>query len=482
MSLKRRAQGSSPLHTSKRRQILFPSVSNPVTPAKASSSVHLFPSSSSTPFPLYPSDSPSNPFGRTRTLSASLPSKSSYGRHLPLRFQFFRHGTNRDKEGVYRVVQVPLSYNFKHLRTLIAFLFGGQPGKSTDEEDERTGHLFEIRKKVVMYSNLYKPGTIRSSETSVRLSSSRDPYRYKQEWDYGVHWREDDEFDNEDEDEEDELSEEIENGQAQARWEAEEDYTLGHVWKPAINGEIPDDKSAIVYFHSSLSDSECPVQVQITLFKGPIPSRAGAGNTPYIFQARGHVYLSPLEDDELDPEEDYAEDLKMDIDIDTWNEPKNAFAKFLLDSVGISPPNFHQSQQDSSLSSTPSLTHDSSSPTRISDFLPSSPYTSSSSPMRHSKISTLAFPTSFTGYTPAPPPAQRKRVAYIQRRIERSKHKKPPKPVHGSDEDHDSDSSEAPVAGHQVKKFTGPQVIGERYITREQVMAIIGADDNVAEV
>lgn len=84
------------------------------------------------------------------------------------------------------------------------------------------------------------------------------------------------------------------------------------------------------------------MQVQITLFKGPIPSRAGAGNTPYIFQARGHVYLSPLEDDELDPEEDYAEDLKMDIDIDTWNEPKNAFAKFLLDSVGISPPNFHQ--------------------------------------------------------------------------------------------------------------------------------------------
>ncbi|KAJ4468890.1 hypothetical protein J3R30DRAFT_3714390 [Lentinula aciculospora] len=471
MALKRSAESCSPSRTSKRRQILFPSVSNPVTPAKTVSSVYQFPSSSSTPYPLFPSDSPSNPFGRTRTLSASLPAKSSFGRHLPLRFQFFRHGTSRDREGVYRVVQIPLSYNFKHLRTLIAFLFGGQPMSSADEDDENTGHLFEIRKNVVMFANRYKPGTIRRSETSVRLSSARDPYRYKDEWDYGEDWREDDD---EFEDEEDELSED---GQEQARWEAEEDYTLEHVWKPALNGEVPDDKAAIVYFHSSLSEFECPVQVQITLFKGPITSRVGSGNVPYVFQARGHVYLSPLDSDELDPEEDYAEDTQMNIDTDTWNEPKNGFAKFLIDSVGIAPPNFHQSRQ-SDVASTPSLIHDSSSPSRITDHFPSSPYPSSS-PMRAaiSKLSPLA--NSYPKYTPAPPPVQRKRVAYILKRIERSKHKKPPKPVTGSGKE---DDSKRGTASHAVEKPTGPRGIDGRYLTREQAMAIIGADDNVAEV
>ncbi|KAJ3998103.1 hypothetical protein F5050DRAFT_1806232 [Lentinula boryana] len=477
MSLKRGAD-SSPARSSKRRQILFPSVSNPVTPAKTPSSIYQFPSSPSTPYPLYPSDSPSNPFGRTRTLSASLPPKSSFGRHLPLRFQFFRHGMKRGREGVYRVVQVPLSYNFKHVKTLIAFLFGGQPEKSPDEEDEKTGHLFEIRENVVMYSNLYKLGTIKKSETSVRLSSARDPYRFKQEWDYGEDWRDDDD-DEFDEREEDQLAEDSEDGKEEARWEAEEDYTLGHVWKPALGGEVPDAKTAIVYFHSSLSDTECPIQVQITLHKGTIPSRKGAGNSPYVFEARGHVYLSPLDHDELDPEEDYTEDLKMDIDPSAWNEPTNAFAKFLIESAGIPLPDFSQSKGLSE-NSTPSLVHDFSSPSRITDPFPSSPYLSSSSPVRagYSKSSPLAFSASFPEYTPAPPPAQRKRVAYIQKRIERSKRKKLAKPDNGSDREEDS----KPNAATAAEKPSGPRGIDGRYLTREEAMRIIGADDNVAEV
>ncbi|KAF9063490.1 hypothetical protein BDP27DRAFT_1451233 [Rhodocollybia butyracea] len=419
MSLKRSMTASSPVRASKRRQILFPSISDPVTPAKADIA-HSFPSSSPcTPYPAYPSDSPTNPFGRTRTLSASLPPKSTFGRHMPLRFQFFRQGTNRDKEGVYRVVQVPLSYNFTHLKALIAFLFGGQAGK---EEDEETGHLFEIRKNVAMYSKLYRPGTIRKSDTTVRLSSARDPYRYKDEWDYGDSPEEADE--EEDEEEVDELSE-GESG-PEARWEAEEDYTVEHIWKPALKGRCPDDKTAIVYFHSSPSDSEHPVQVQITLYTGPVPNRTGAGNVPHVFDARGHVYLSPLTEHDL-AEGCFDEDLEMDIDPETWNLPKDAFAQFLIDSMAIPGPNFHRSQ-DPRTTSTSSLVVDEDC-SSITDLLPSSPYLPSSSPARAavSKSSPIRFPSSFPKFTPAPPPAQRKRVAYIQKRIERSKRKPIPK-------------------------------------------------------
>ncbi|KAJ3729869.1 hypothetical protein C8R42DRAFT_772387 [Lentinula raphanica] len=466
---KKRSADSSPARSSKRRQILFPSVSNPVTPAKTSGSFE-FPSSSSTPYPLYPSDSPSNPFGRTRTLSASLPPKSSFGRHLPLRFQFFRQGMRRDREGVYRVVQVPLSYNFKHLRSLIAFLFGNQAGPSSDEENEKTGHLFEIRKNVVMYSDSYKPGSIRKSETSVRLSSARDPYRFKREWDYEGDWRVDgaEEEDEDEEKENDQLTDDSENGEKSARWEAEEDYTLEHVWKPVRKGERPDDKTAIVYFHSSLSDTECPVQIHITLHKAPIPPRAGKGNSPYVFDARGHVYLSPLNVDDLDPDEDYTEDLTMDIEPDTWNEPQNSFATYLLESMGIPPPDFSKSVGRSDIS-TPSLVHDpTSSPSRITDLFPSSPFVSSSSPVRAStsKSSPIPFPSSFPKYTPAPPLAQRKRLAYIQKRIERSKKKKLPKC--GAEEKED------PLSKAEAEKL--------KQIAREEAMRIIGADDNVAEV
>lgn len=199
-----------------------------------------------------------------------------------------------------------------------------------------------------------------------------------------------------------------------------------------------------------------------------------------------------MDDDGTD---DYAEeDLKMDMDTDTWNEP-DAFEKFILDV--IPPPNFHQvctrirflcttsnhtfQSQDSTiastLASTPSLVPDSSSPVRITDVFPSSPY-ASSSPVRKSmsRISSLAFSaSSFPKYTPAPPPAQRKRVAYLQKRIERSKHKGK-NPFNVSDEE--GTKSTAVVA----EKPTGPKDMDGRILTREQAMAIIGADDDVEEV
>ncbi|KAE9390328.1 hypothetical protein BT96DRAFT_925980 [Gymnopus androsaceus JB14] len=455
MSLKRSA-AESPSRASKRRHFLFPSSSDPVTPAKTRSSIH-FPSSS-TPYPLYPSDSPSNPFGRTRTLSASLPPKTPFGRHLPLRFQFFRHGTKRDRDGVYRVVQVPLSYTFKHLKVLIAFLFGQFQRPSVDG-DEETGHLFEIRKNTAMYADSYKPGTIKKSETSVRLSSSKDPYRYKQEWDYGEDWREDDEEFEDD----DELSDEEDD--PDVTWEAEEDCTLEHLW----DRKSPSSETAIVYFDSSPLDPKHPVQIQITLFKGSIESRKGNGNSPYVFEARGHVYLYPL--DVLEMDDGYAEeDLKMDIDPDFWNEPSNAFAKFLL---GVIPaPEFSQSRE-SSIASTPShgtgFLFSTASIRRVSLYTLHNLLFSCA--QLHSQNFALAFSTSFPKYTPGPPPARRKRVAYLQKRIERSKHK-------GSNPFNDPDENDQA----KTKPAAGPKGMDGRILTREEAMAIIGADDDVAEV
>ena len=58
---------------------------------------------------------------------------------------------------MFRIVKVPQSYTFTYLRCLIAFIFevrscGGGP------EDE---HLFEIKKKVALYSARHKHGKIK---------------------------------------------------------------------------------------------------------------------------------------------------------------------------------------------------------------------------------------------------------------------------------------------------------------------------------
>ena len=59
--------------------------------------------------------------------------------------------------GIFQIIRVPQSYSFTHLRCLLAFLFevrscGGGP------EDK---HLFEINKRVALYSARHKPGQIK---------------------------------------------------------------------------------------------------------------------------------------------------------------------------------------------------------------------------------------------------------------------------------------------------------------------------------
>lgn len=70
-------------------------------------------------------------------------------------------------------------------------------------------------------------------------------------------------------------------------------------------------------------------------------------------------------------------------------------------------------------------------------------------------------------------------MAYLQKRIERSKHK-------GKNPFNDSDG-EGSEAGKKnvadvVEQPTGLRSMDGRFLTREEALAIIGADDDVAEV
>lgn len=209
----------------KRRMISMPHTPLP----NRFSRVHTIPRTpfTGTPYPTRPSDSPSNPFGRKRTqvLAHSLPPPTSFSQHLPLRFQFVRPGVSPRLGGIYRVVQVPLSYTFAQLRCLIAFLFGAGFG---DEREDR--HLFEVKKKLSLYSQMYKPGQIKSGFTAVKLSTARDPCRYRPEVDEDALSTVDCQSSpQQSEGDTGDFSEDADEGEGWT-WEPEEDYTLGHAW------------------------------------------------------------------------------------------------------------------------------------------------------------------------------------------------------------------------------------------------------------
>ncbi|KAF9260457.1 hypothetical protein L218DRAFT_989589 [Marasmius fiardii PR-910] len=424
-------------------------------------------SNTSTPYPPFPSDSPSNPFGRRRSLAPLLPPSTPFGRHVVLRLRFFRAGEVIDRRGVYRVVQVPLSYTFRHLKTLIAFLFGGQSGMD-DVEDEDIGHLFEVRRNVEMWARSYRHGAIKRGKTSIRLSSVCDPYRYKEEWDFNdASWDIGEDKGQEEEEETDELQEDDE-----PRWEAEEDYTLEHVWN-SEEDQLEDHEStprlkpvAIVYYYTPASNHEHKAQVHITLEDAPSPPRKGRGNTPTVFKARGHVYLSPVPEDDCDEWEE--EDWEAMLSPDNWNNPPKAFSGYLRRISSLPPPILykHSALSTTSITSTPGLANDfSSSPPKSSPF-PSTPFSpigrafslgllgsSSISPAPKRLIGV------FPKHTPALPHAQRKRSAYIAKRIERSKQRTRSRPrkedeIEGSQErvklqDRNSDGEEA-LAGNEL--------------------------------
>jgi hypothetical protein len=233
---------STPTKFVKRARSLSPV--SPETPPKrrrVSSAVsfnypYLPSSPGETPYPHRPSDSPSNPFGRKRTtaIKSCLPERTSFGKHLPLRFQFFPAGTTRpDDVDVHRITQVPLNYTFAHLRCLIHFLFGGENGvkmPSPDEDEESGGHLFQVMKNVERDPLGRR---IVKGLAWARLSNTDNPYLYKRDWEVDI-------SDFEDEDEDDAAAD-AKPAKEEVRWEAEEDMRLESVWggkEPRLHGIV----------------------------------------------------------------------------------------------------------------------------------------------------------------------------------------------------------------------------------------------------
>lgn len=236
------------------------------SPSTATSSSSLAtPGPFSTPYAYTPpSDSPTNPFGRIRKLALTgskltLPRATSFSKHLPLRFQIVRDAEGEGGEGTYRIVQVPLNYTFKHLQKLLFFLFDEERGSASGSSRSRAhvppaellrrhlhgqeGHLFEVQDSIRMYKlpatttraprSLFlslpsssalpsRVGHIRTGRTWAKLSSVRDPF-CRSDASLFRDGRCDGEVDAVDEGE-------GEDGEEDWIWEAEEDFTLGHVW------------------------------------------------------------------------------------------------------------------------------------------------------------------------------------------------------------------------------------------------------------
>ncbi|KIJ58157.1 hypothetical protein HYDPIDRAFT_44606 [Hydnomerulius pinastri MD-312] len=284
---------STPPRGPKRRQLVdsLP----PSSPFASSSSIFATPQTPRTPAYTWivPADSPTNPFGRIRRLTqgTTLPRPTSFSKHLPLRFQLVHpraDGRNVDRDGVYRVVQVPLTYTLAHLRKVIEYVFdpasdseiiepynlrrpsrrlsrGVASNKGKQPELVPVGHLFEVQKRVTMGRH----GEIKEAQTWIKASTVRDPYHYPGNESEDSLWLEDE-------------------GEGSTwRWEAEEDLTLMKVWPKG--GDLA---RGITYHH----DSE--TQIHITVNTKKIQSRKGVGNKPFLFMANGSVSL-PDPDDTL---------------------------------------------------------------------------------------------------------------------------------------------------------------------------------------
>ncbi|KAG8216324.1 hypothetical protein J3R82DRAFT_6394 [Butyriboletus roseoflavus] len=279
------ALSCTPSRGPKRRQLT--SSLPPSSPFPSSSSAFTTPRT-----PAYnwkvPADSPTNPFGRIRRLTqgTTLPRPTSFSKHLPLRFQFIHSrvdGREIDRDGIYRIAQVPLNYTLAHLRKLIEYIFDPatdaeivepydlrRPSRRTSsasssskgkqvELGDQVGHLFEIQRKIKMGC----AGQIKTAQTWIKASTTRDPYHYPGNKSEENLWLDAD------------------GAGEEWKWEAEEDYTLSKVWPKG--GDLA---RGIVYHHNA------EIRIHITVNTKKIQGRKGVGNMPFVFFSNGSLSLS----------------------------------------------------------------------------------------------------------------------------------------------------------------------------------------------
>lgn len=140
----------------------------------------------------------------------------------------------RDLDGdVHRVVQVPLSYTFTHMRCLVAFLFGSSKFARVEGKGEED-HLFELRKDIQppkipesdseddeeedeKQAEGSEAGRVRGGRVWAKLSTTRDPCRWRGR-------------EGELEDDEDEEQEPPDDDDEPWLWKDEDETTLGHAW------------------------------------------------------------------------------------------------------------------------------------------------------------------------------------------------------------------------------------------------------------
>ncbi|GJE86593.1 hypothetical protein PsYK624_026730 [Phanerochaete sordida] len=280
--------------------------SSPIRPRPRASSSFSTPFAYSLRTPLsVPQDSPTNPFGLKRSLAAlELPRATSFGKHICLRFQLCDDRFDRailkrkDRDGIFRIVQVPLNYSFRHIHKLILYLFasditdmhsnrvkramrnasaeakgkGRARGPGQTGAAEWGGHFFEVFKSAKLYRDSSpKYGMIMPhAKLRHKLSSVRERRLFRDLLDPDNADAEENEsplpkaLEDEDEDNED------------WSWEAEDDFTLAQVY---TRGAMLD--RGIVYHHQP------HISVHITANTLPVPSRRGTGNEPFVFEAQG---------------------------------------------------------------------------------------------------------------------------------------------------------------------------------------------------
>lgn len=240
---------SSPIQPpAKRRAYDLPPSSSPFQPRTPDTNYPSSPTRSfKSPYPPIPVDSPSNPLGRKRSLAScsSLPLPTTFGQHLPFRFQLIRPGAKKS-EDVYRIVQVPLSYTFSHLKVLIWYLFGGSYVSRTSEALLKdTEHVFEIKENVILQDALSRPGTLKTGDTVVKLSSTLNPFGYNT---------------NDDDEDSDADAVDLEDAEEKWKWEAEEDVPLTNLW----HGPHVDLNKAILYVSLLVSLLFCKFPLNAT--------------------------------------------------------------------------------------------------------------------------------------------------------------------------------------------------------------------------